>query len=264
MRERVIKCRVAPHLLTRRLLLSRFSSKMARETQHRKLSTDIPVCSEFSVSSLACGESSLFLPAHGARSRVGAALLLPIGIPLLILLALGTPALTRRVTRRRRWLVASGDADMARAAWLELTDDLADLGMPCAPGETPRAVSGRISRLAGFDSSAAPALTRIADAEERARYALRPVPGDGLASDVRVVRKAAAATVGRRPTLHRRVLLQGAMGASEGIPRPLSQEPLSAVAENREHRSNVVGQDRCSGVSHHRGRSMGLSCYHPI
>jgi len=141
----------------------------------------------------------------GSASRVGAALL-PIGIPLLILLVLGTPALTRRVTRRRRWLVASGDEGMARAAWLELTDDLADLGMPCAPGETPRALSARISRLAGFDPSAAPALTRIADAEERARYALRPVPGDGLAGDVRVVRKAAAATVGRRQRIRARLL----------------------------------------------------------
>jgi TgpA N-terminal domain/Transglutaminase-like superfamily/Domain of unknown function (DUF4129) len=142
--------------------------------------------------------------AGAGRAAVG--LWLPIGIPLLIALLLSTPALIRRLTRRRRWLVASGDAGLAHAAWRELTDDLADLGMPSTPGETPRAVSGRISRLAGFDSSAAPALARIADAEERARYARGPAPGAGLAADARVVRRAAAATVSRRQRIRAALL----------------------------------------------------------
>ncbi len=146
-----------------------------------------------------------------------AQLWLPIGIPLLVALLLGTPALIRRLTRRRRWLVASGDAGMAHTAWLELTDDLADLGMPSSPGETPRAVSGRISQLAGFDSAAAAALARVADAEERARYAREPAPGAGLAADTRVVRKATASTVPRRRRVRATLVPASTMAAARRL-----------------------------------------------
>jgi len=153
----------------------------------------------------------------GGAGSPGAVLWLPAGIPLLLLLLLGTPALIRRVTRRRRWLAASGDAGLAHAAWRELTDDMADLGMPSAPGETPRAVAGRLGRLAGFDPSAAVALARIADAEERARYARRPAPGHGLAADMRVVRKAAAATAPRRKRIRATLLPASTMAAGRRL-----------------------------------------------
>lgn len=152
-----------------------------------------------------------------AGSIVGAGLLLPIGIPVLVALLLCTPALIRRVTRRRRWLVAAGDTGMAHAAWRELTDDLADLGMPSNPGETPRAVSGRVSQLAGFDSVAAAALARIADAEERANYARGPAPGAGLAADTRVVRKAAAITASRRRRIRATLLPASTMAAARRV-----------------------------------------------
>jgi transglutaminase-like putative cysteine protease len=153
----------------------------------------------------------------GGAGSIGAVRWLPIGIPLLLLLLLGTPALIRRVTRRRRWLAASGDAGLAHAAWRELTDDMADLGMPSAPGETPRAVAGRLGRLAGFDPSAAVALARIADAEERARYARRPAPGDGLAADLRAVRRAAAATAPRRKRIRATLLPASTMAAGRRL-----------------------------------------------
>jgi hypothetical protein len=135
--------------------------------------------------------------AGGTSGTSGTGLWLAIGISLLIVLLLTWPALTRQLTRRRRWLAAAGDAGLAEAAWRELTDDVADLGMPCAPGETPRTVVGRVSRQARLDPAAAEALSRIAAAEERARYARLPVPGAGLAADVRTVRRAAAASVTR-------------------------------------------------------------------
>jgi TgpA N-terminal domain/Transglutaminase-like superfamily/Domain of unknown function (DUF4129) len=146
-----------------------------------------------------------------------AQLWLPIGIPLLVVLLLGTPALIRHLTRRRRWLVASGDAGMAHTAWRELTDDLADLGMPSSPGDTPRAVSGRISQLAGFDSAAAAALARVADAEERARYARAPAPGAGLAADTRVVRKATAGAVSRRRRVRATLMPASTMAAARRL-----------------------------------------------
>jgi transglutaminase-like putative cysteine protease len=139
---------------------------------------------------------------------------LPVGIPLLAALVLGTPALARRVTRRRRWLMASGDAGAAHAAWRELTDDLADLAMPCNPGDTPRTVAGRLSNLTGFDAASTTALIRIVDAEERARYARQPAPGAGLAADLRVVRKAVAATASRKRRLRATLLPASTLAAT--------------------------------------------------
>ena len=151
--------------------------------------------------------------AGGIAGTSDAGFWLAIGIPLLILLLLASPALARLLTRRRRWLAAAGDAGLARAAWRELTDDLADLEMPCAPGETPRAVVSRVSRQARLDRAAAEALTRIAAAEERARYARLAVAGAGLATDVRTVRRAAAASATRRQRF-RAVLLPASTLAS--------------------------------------------------
>jgi len=129
----------------------------------------------------------------GGQSDSG--LWLAVGIPVLIILLLTWPALVRLLTRRRRWLAASGDAGLAKAAWRELTDDLADYGLARAPGETPRAVARRVTQQASLDPAAALALTRIADAEERARYARLARPGAGLPADVRTVRLATAKAV---------------------------------------------------------------------
>ncbi len=78
------------------------------------------------------------------RGQSDLGLWLGIGIPVLIFLLLAWPALARVLTRRRRWLAASGDAAQAEAAWRELTDDLSDYGLGCNPGETPRAVARRV------------------------------------------------------------------------------------------------------------------------
>ncbi|HSR87287.1 MAG TPA: DUF3488 and transglutaminase-like domain-containing protein [Streptosporangiaceae bacterium] len=162
--------------------------------------------------------------AHGQAGEGGAApigagagIWLPVGVLLVVVLLLGTPALTRRLTRRRRWLVASDDAAAAHAAWRELTDDLADLGMPSAPGETPRGVAGRVSQLVNGDSAAAAALARIADAEERARYAPRPAPSAGLAADVRVARRATARSVRRRQRLRAALLPASTLAAARRL-----------------------------------------------
>ncbi len=139
--------------------------------------------------------------ALAGRSDVG--LWLGIGIPVLIILLLTWPALVRLLTRRRRLLTSSGDAAQARAAWRELTDDLSDYGLGCAPGETPRVVAGRVTAQASLDPAAALAIKRIADAKERAtlcqaglagRRAERG-PADAPPGD-RCLRDAQAATPG--------------------------------------------------------------------
>ena len=132
---------------------------------------------------------------------------LAIGISVLLVLLVTWPALIRLGTRRRRWLLATDDAGQARAAWRELTDDLADLGLPCAPGETPRAVGRRVTQQAILAAlPAEQALTRVVMAEERARYARLAVPGGRLAADVRTVRRAVAASVRPRQRLRARLL----------------------------------------------------------
>jgi transglutaminase-like putative cysteine protease len=144
--------------------------------------------------------------AASAPKRAGSKLWLAIAIPAALFLLITWPALTRLLTRRRRWLTASGDAATAYAAWRELTDDLADYGLGCAPGETPRAVARRVTSQARLDETAAKALSELAAAEERARYARLPDPGAGLKAAVVTVRRAVAASVPRQQRLRARLL----------------------------------------------------------
>jgi transglutaminase-like putative cysteine protease len=151
------------------------------------------------------------LPSNGsgaasATKRASGAMGLAIGIPLAVFLLIAWPALTRLFTRRRRWLSASGDAAIAHAAWRELTDDLADYGLGCAPGETPRAVAKRVTRQASLDETATRAVGRLAAAEERARYARSPEPGAGLKAAEVIVRRAVAASVPRQQRLRARLV----------------------------------------------------------
>lgn len=125
----------------------------------------------------------------------GSGLWLAIVIPVLALLLICWPTVTRRLIRRRRWLAASGDAAIATAAWRELTDDLVDFGFSRLPGETPRAMARRIRREASLDPVAAEAIGRIVTAAERAQYARLAGPASGLADDVHAVRRALTASV---------------------------------------------------------------------
>jgi len=144
--------------------------------------------------------------ANTTKPASGGAMGLAIGIPVALFLLIAWPALTRLLTRRRRWLTASGDGATAHAAWRELTDDLADYGLGCAPGETPRAVARRVTRQARLDETAASALGRLAAAEERATYARTPEPGAGLKTAEVTVRRAVAASVPRRQRLRARLV----------------------------------------------------------
>jgi hypothetical protein len=136
----------------------------------------------------------------------GSDLWLVILIPALVLLLLCTPMVTRRLTRRRRWLAGSGDAALATAAWRELTDDLADFGLSRLPGETPRVMARRIRREASLSPAAADALGRIVTAAERAQYARLAGPAAGLREDVLAVRRALAASVPARRRIRASVL----------------------------------------------------------
>ncbi|MFY9888303.1 MAG: DUF4129 domain-containing protein, partial [Streptosporangiaceae bacterium] len=109
------------------------------------------------------------------------------------------------------------DTAAAHAAWRELTDDLADYGMPRAPGETPRATARRVVSAARLDEPAAGAVVRISTAEERARYATAPQPGSGLKADSALARRAIAASVPRRSRLRARLLPASTLLAARRI-----------------------------------------------
>ncbi len=118
-----------------------------------------------------------------------------LGAVIILALLLLTPLTGRIVARRHRWHAATDDARLARAAWLELTDDLADHGIAGPGGDSPRALARRVARTAGLDPPARHAVTRIAAAQELAIYAPAPGPGTTLRQDVLVVRRGVAASV---------------------------------------------------------------------
>jgi transglutaminase-like putative cysteine protease len=132
----------------------------------------------------------------------------PVGITVAVaaFLLVTWPAAGRWLTRRRRWLAASGDAAQAHAAWRELLDYLTDYGLGWRPSESPRAIASRIADSASVSPAVRAAVTRIAGAEERARYSLSPQSGAGLHADVMMVRRALAASSSRPQRLRARLL----------------------------------------------------------
>ncbi|WP_285756855.1 transglutaminase TgpA family protein [Nocardiopsis ansamitocini] len=103
------------------------------------------------------------------------------------------PALIRGAVRRVRWGRARDALGRSRAAWLELRDDLVDLGVEWRPAESPRGLGRRLENEYRLGSHAKESLRRIVAAEEAARYAPDPLEGRGLGSDGRTVRLALGA-----------------------------------------------------------------------
>jgi transglutaminase-like putative cysteine protease len=98
-----------------------------------------------------------------------------------VLLICAVPALWRSQTRRRRMRLARSldQRVAAHAAWDELIDSLADLGLAADDAETPRSTARRLART-GLDSAERHAIELLATAEERARYAPRAVVAAGV------------------------------------------------------------------------------------
>jgi transglutaminase-like putative cysteine protease len=138
----------------------------------------------------------------------------------LLVLAVAAPVCARLAIRRRRWRSAGrgggpgggpvgrqrSDAALAHAAWRELRDDLVDYGAGYLPSESPRALAARAGTSLGLAEPALAALGRVALAEERARYAARPVSGAGLRQDSATIRRAIAAAVPRSTRLRARLM----------------------------------------------------------
>lgn len=141
-------------------------------------------------------------PGRGnATAPPGSGFPFAIVLPVLVVLLAAAPRAVRVLSRRKRWLAASGDAGLAHAAWRETIDDLADFGLARTPSESPRAFVRRIAAEEAMSPAASQALARIGAAEERARYASSAPPGAGLPRDVVAVRRAVAASATRSQRL---------------------------------------------------------------
>lgn len=137
------------------------------------------------------GDSGLTTP--GASSTLTPLDMFGLGVLALVVLLLllsAAPAVARLIIKRRRWRSGArdGDAGLAHAAWRELRDDLVDYRAGYSQSESPRALAARVGKSLVLTVAAEAALRRIAMAEERARYAARPVSGSSLRDDSATVR----------------------------------------------------------------------------
>lgn len=138
--------------------------------------------------------------AAGAVGGSGGGLTVPwrgLGIGLLVLVLLSTPAVARAWLRRRRLASGREPGLLARDAWRELRDSARDLGYAWPPSQTPRQAAVRIARDGHLRDEARAALERVGLAAERARYARTVGEIGDLAGDVEAIRTALA---GRRST----------------------------------------------------------------
>ena len=148
-----------------------------------------------------------------------------VGIAALLIALLLVPALRRSLTRRRRHaatvkqtqpvtaLAATGAPDItvtaettqaradAHAAWDELIDTMIDYRVPIDPTETPRVTAQRLVREAELESQSAESATLLGRAEERARYARKPLQGGELTEALTHVRKGLSHSATRRTRL---------------------------------------------------------------
>jgi hypothetical protein len=107
------------------------------------------------------------------------------------------PALTRRRVRTRR----RRETDPRRAveaAWAEVIDTATDLDLEPLDVESPRDLAARLRREGGITSAVVPAMTRLARAVERSRYAKDPGPIEDPWGDARSVCDALISFAGQR------------------------------------------------------------------
>jgi len=166
------------------------------------------------------------LAAGGGSTPASTTALWVAGGAALLMALLLVPALLRVMRRRRRHAATvpkaaavaaarppaagpSGDRDItvttevvraredAHAAWDELIDTMIDYRVPVDPTETPRITAQRLIRDAELDTGPAESVQLLGRAEERARYARRPLQGGELTEALGRVRKGMARTAPR-------------------------------------------------------------------
>lgn len=134
----------------------------------------------------------------------------PLGAALALALV-GAPSAVAFGTRRRRNRRADSHVSRIHAAWDSLADAAEDTGYALRAADSPRGAARRLVTAAGLTGVAADEVSRLASAEERARYARSAPPVDGLDAGVRAVRKALVATLPGRKRLRAQVFPPSAL-----------------------------------------------------
>ncbi|XVV14597.1 transglutaminase TgpA family protein [Actinoplanes sp. CA-131856] len=142
----------------------------------------------------------------------------------LVLALLLVPALRRVLVRRHRYaatvprvtalpeaqtgrpdVVVTAETTKARqdahAAWDELLDTMVDYRVPLDPSETPRVTAQRLIKDAVLIDESATSATLLGTAEERARYARKPLQGGELTAALNHVRRGLSRSATRRTRL---------------------------------------------------------------
>jgi transglutaminase-like putative cysteine protease len=198
------------------------------------------------------------------------------GLSLLILLALlAIPGWRRRARRRNRLRshafpgfgpdtapdaegpTVLGDAGDpfpaarhdAHAAWDELLDTMTDFGIPVVESETPRVTADRLVATA-LPTNAAGGARLLGSAEERARYARRPMATGELAASVATIHAAFAAKATRRTRLRVAMLPPSTMRRWRATADNALVRASAATARWRAVAATAVGAKRFT-----RGRS---------
>ncbi len=121
--------------------------------------------------------------ATGAPANAVQPIASALGVTLLVVALLLTPAFLRRLRRRSRFRKLRDEWGLARLAWDELRDTARDLGWAVPDTETPRAFAERVTDAIGA-SEASVAVVRLLTAVEResfgppGRYIAHGVPDD--------------------------------------------------------------------------------------
>jgi transglutaminase-like putative cysteine protease len=107
---------------------------------------------------------------------------------------LSLPWLVARGRRELRWRRAGSDpVAQAEAAWADLRDAVSDSALQWDPAATPRRIGRDVATATRFDDDSADSrglLDHVVDRVERARYAPRVEPVDGLKGDAAQLRHA--------------------------------------------------------------------------
>ncbi len=127
-------------------------------------------------------------------------------LTLLVLAVVGLAPVTAAVARWRRRRAAHDDRSRIEAAWADLHEGAADLGVTLTRGSTPRQLDVELALAAGLGSGDRQALARVTAVVERSRYSRGDVQAAGVDADVHTVLQALAATRTRTQRVFARLL----------------------------------------------------------
>ncbi len=161
-------------------------------------------------------------------------------VVLALLLLLLVPLLAATAVRRRRWSRARTAAARAEAAWDDLRERLADLGVRWAASWTPRALADRLGRDHALGATERAALGRLVEDLEEARYMPPGAPGrgvDDLSDDVRTIAHGVAASVPKRARRRARWFPSTGVSVLSGLARN-----VDAAADEAGRRASSLGE----------------------